>query len=130
MVSGGASLHGDLETKGTGARTAVLVGFAKGLEDALSVLLGSRHSVRVTPSASRAIELIQTMRVDLVVASSRCPPESVVELTEALGQPRQARVIVLIAGHDPESEQRYRAAGLRYVLTMPVSAEDLLRAGS
>ena len=112
-------------------RMAVLVGFPKGLENALSMLLGSRDfTVRVTPSASKAIELIQIMRVDLVVASSRCPPTSVLELTEALGKPRQARVIVLIAGDDPESVQRYRAAGLRYVLTMPVSVEELLRAGS
>jgi CheY-like chemotaxis protein len=112
-------------------RAVILVGFPKGLEEALSVLLGSHHfTVRSTPSASKAIELIQTARVDLVVASSRCPPSSVLELTEALGTPRQARVIVLIAGHDPVAEQRFRDAGLQYVLTMPVSAEDLLRAGS
>lgn len=125
------SSHRDLELDGTGVRTAVLVGFPKGLEDALSVLLRSRQfEVRITPSASKATELIQTAHVDLVVASSRCPPSSILELTDALGKPRQARVIVLIAGHDLESEQRYRAAGLKYVLTMPVSAEDLLRAGS
>ena len=95
------------------------------------MLLGShRFAVQITPSASKAIEIIARTRVHLVVASSRCPPSSVLELTEALGTPRYARVIVLIAGHDPEAEGRYRAAGLQYVLTMPVSAEDLLRAGS
>jgi CheY-like chemotaxis protein len=110
-------------------RAAVLVGFPKGLGDALAVVLGSRHfCVLKTPSAGKAIELLQNLWVDLVIASSRCSASSVVELTESLGQPRQTRVIVLLAGHDPEVERRYRNAGLQYVWTMPVTAEDLLRA--
>ena len=61
------SSHRDLEPDGTAVRTAVLVGFPRGLEDALSVLLRSRQfTVRITPSARKATELIQTAHVDLV----------------------------------------------------------------
>jgi DNA-binding response OmpR family regulator len=113
------------------SRIAALVGFPPGLAEALTVLLTSRHfAIHQTPSASKTIELFQSVDLDLVVASNRCPPESIVELTAALGHPRRARVIVLLAGKNDDVERRYRDAGLRYVLTMPVTAEDLLRAGA
>jgi hypothetical protein len=107
--------------------TAVLIGFPRGLEDALSVVLAAHYTVVRTPSAARAIELLRERRVELLIASSRCPITSVVKLTEALGRPRKARVIVLLAGRDPEAERLYREAGLRYVLHMPVKVEDLMR---
>lgn len=113
--------------QGTGG-AAFLVGFPESLETALSVLLTSHHfSVQAIPSVSDAIEQLADTHVDLVLASSRCSSASVVKLTEALGQPRQTRVIVLLAGRDREVERRYRAAGLKYVMTMPVNAEDLLQ---
>jgi CheY-like chemotaxis protein len=125
------SYGNDNDPRQSEPRQAVLVGFPKGLEDALTVLLASRSfAVRRTPSASKAIELFQSLRPDLVVASNRCSAASVLELTDALGQPRDTRVIVLIAGHDREAEQRYRDAGLQHVLSMPVNADELLRAGS
>jgi CheY-like chemotaxis protein len=115
----------------TDVRTAVLVGFPKGLEEALSVILtSSLFSVHKVASAQEVIELWRSRRVDLVIASNRCSSDSVLELTDALGYPRETRVIVLLAGYDPEAERGYRTAGLRYVLTMPVTAEDLLRLGS
>jgi two-component SAPR family response regulator len=110
------------------SRTAVLVGFSKGLEDALFLMLASsHHSIIRIASTTKAIELLETRHVDLVVASGRCPAASVVKLTESLGRPRETRVIVLLAGHDPEAERRYRESGLKYVMHMPVNAEDLLR---
>jgi DNA-binding NtrC family response regulator len=107
----------------------VLIGFARGLEEALSIVLAASHySVISIADPGRALEALAAAHVDLVVASSRCSIASVVELAESFGQPRETRVIVLLAGPDPEAERRYRAAGLRYVMHMPVHAEDLLRA--
>ena len=119
-----------MPTRASKIRSAVLVGFPKGLEDALANLLGKQpYSVLRTTSPTKATELLATVRIDLIVVSHRCSVASVVKLTEALGQPRATRVIVLLAGHDPEAEKRYHAAGLQYVLSMPVTAEDLLRVG-
>ena len=113
---------------GSDSRTAVLVGFSKGLEDALYVMLASsQYSIARVASPNKAIELLTARHVDLIVASSRCPVASVVKLTESLGRPRETRVIVLLAGHDPEAERRYEESGLKYVMHMPVNAEDLLR---
>jgi hypothetical protein len=39
-------------------------------------------------------------------------------------------VIVLLAGADPDAESKYRAAGLKHVLQMPVPLDLLLSAGS
>ena len=114
--------------RGPDLRTAVLIGFAKGLEEALSVVLeSSDYSVVKVATPTKAIELLSAGSVDLVIASGRCPIALMVKLTESLGQPRETPVIVLLAGHDPEAERRYREAGLRYVLNMPINAEDLLR---
>jgi hypothetical protein len=112
-------------------QTALLIGFPRGLEDALSVVLAGHYTVVTTSSPIKAIELLAERAVHLLIASGRCSIASVVRLTEALGHPREARVIVLLAGRDPEAERRYRDAGLRYVLHMPVKVEDLIRlAGS
>ena len=108
---------------------ALLVGFSRGLEEALSIVLVSRdYSVVKVATPTKAVEIFGTRVVDLVVASSRCSISSVVMLTKALGEPRATRVIVLLAGHDPEAERRYREAGLQYVMQMPVHVDDLLRA--
>jgi CheY-like chemotaxis protein len=110
-----------------GSRTVVLIGFSSGLEDALSVILSSDYSVLTAANTAQAMELLETLRVDLFIASSRCSVASVVKLTESLGQPREARVVVLLAGPDPAAERVYRAAGLQYVLHMPVRADELLQ---
>jgi AcrR family transcriptional regulator len=121
----------DPEEVSMGRRRGVIVGFAKGLEDALAGLLESqRFAVRRTRDVPEAIGFLRTTSVELVVASGRCSASSVVQLVDALGEPRTARVLVLLAGRDPEAERRYHAAGLKYVMSMPVTAEDLLRAGS
>jgi len=113
----------------SGSQIAVLVGFTKGLEEVLSIVLASSHyTVFKTPTPSKAMKVLRAQRVDLVVASSRCSIASMVKLTESLGQPRKTRVIVLLAGHSPEAERRYREAGLQYVMHMPIHADDLLRA--
>ena len=112
-----------------GSRTAVLIGFSTGLEDALTVVLSSDYSVLKAADTAEALELLETLRVDLFIASSRCSVASVVKLTESLGQPREARVVVLLAGPDAAAERVYRAAGLQYVLHMPVRADELLRLG-
>ena len=110
-------------------QNAVLIGFTRGLEEVLSgVLASSYSSVVKCATPGKAMELLEARPFDLVVASSRCSISSMVKLTELLGQPRATRVIVLLAGHDPEAEQRYREAGLQYVMHMPVHLDDLLRA--
>ena len=108
----------------------MLIGFSTGLEDALTVVLSSDYSVLRAADTAEALELLETLRVDLFIASSRCSVASVVKLTESLGQPREARVVVLLAGPDPAAERAYRAAGLQYVLHMPVRADELLRLGT
>jgi DNA-binding NtrC family response regulator len=128
--SGSGTPGGEGEGKHGSAvgRVAVLVGFPEGLERALSGLLESRQlSVHRCQGVSDVIELLRATRADLVVVSSRCSAAAVVDLTERLGQPRRTRVIVLLAGRDPEAERGYRAGGLEYVMTMPVHADDLLR---
>jgi AcrR family transcriptional regulator len=110
---------------------AVIVGFAKGLGDAIAGLLESQgFAVRRVDAVPEAIGLLEEISVELVVASGRCSAGSVVQLVDALGEPRTTRVLVLLAGRDPDAERRYRAAGLKYVMSMPVTAADLLRAGS
>jgi DNA-binding NtrC family response regulator len=110
------------------SRIAVLVGFSQGLEDALHVMLtSSACSVVTIASPNKAIKLLETRHVDVVVVSARCPIAAVVRLTESFGRPRKTRVVVLLAGHDAEAERRYRKAGLQYVMHMPVNAEDLLQ---
>ena len=112
--------------EGRSQRVAVLMGFAGGLEDALaSVLRSSGYSVLTTRSAAEAMELFKA-RADLFIASGRCSAASVVKLTESLGRPRAARVVVLLAGPDPEAERAYRSAGVKYVMHMPVRADDLI----
>jgi DNA-binding response OmpR family regulator len=111
-------------------RTALLIGFPKGLEEAISVVLASSHfAVTVMGSAAQAMELLAATPVDLLVASGRCSPGSIVKLTQLLGERRKTRIIVLLAGHDQEAERRYREAGIQYVLHMPVNVDDLLGMG-
>jgi DNA-binding NtrC family response regulator len=131
-----ADAQREISMKGAGhpkvhdSRLAVLIGFSPGLEEALSIVLAtSGYSVATTTSAEEAGAQRETRRADLFVASSRCSPASVVKLTESLGRPREARVLVLLAGPDSEAEREYRRAGLKHVLHMPVSADDLLRLG-
>lgn len=111
-------------------RAALLVGFARGLEDALAGLLGPQgftiHRVR---TVADAVTLLSATPAQLVVASGRCPATSVVRLVAALGEPRTARVLILLAGRDVEAERRYREAGLKHIMTMPVTVAELLRVG-
>jgi DNA-binding NtrC family response regulator len=121
---------GGTDPKLIDSRLAVLIGFPPGLADALSIVLsGSGYSVTTAATAEKAGTLLETRRANLFVASSRCSPASVVKLTESLGRPREARVLVLLAGPDSEAEREYRKAGLKHVLHMPVSADDLIRVG-
>jgi response regulator RpfG family c-di-GMP phosphodiesterase len=114
----------------SGGRNAALVGFPRGLEDALAELLGAQGlAVFRLETETEAAELLLTTKVELVVASGRCTEASVMRLVDVLGAPRTTRVLVLLTGRDIEAERRYREAGVHFVMTMPVTVEDLLRAG-
>lgn len=112
-------------------RSAVLVGFSRSLQDAIGDLIArggmSVHPVG-TPEEAMAYSSAEGLP-DLVVVAGRCAPPEVVELVEALGNPREARVVVLLSRPDAETEAGYRDAGLKFVLTMPVTLHQLLAAG-
>jgi response regulator RpfG family c-di-GMP phosphodiesterase len=111
-------------------RTAVVVGFAASLGDALGELLRPQgFTVHRLETELDAVAFLSGTVVDLVIASGRCQAPAVVELVAALGEPRVARVLVLLAGRDAEAERRYREAGLKHIMRMPVTAAELLRAG-
>ncbi len=111
-------------------RAALLVGFARGLEDALAGLLGPHgFTIHRVGTVADAVTLLAATPAHLVVASGRCPAASVVRLVAALGEPRTARVLVMLAGRDVEAERRYREAGLKHIMTMPVTVAEILRVG-
>jgi hypothetical protein len=112
-------------------RNVVLLGFAEGLENAIAGLLARRaYTVHRTRTVPDALDVLRMVPAEFVIASPRCAPPAVLEVVSALGEPRTTRVVVLLAGRDVENERRYRAAGLKHILTMPVTATELLRAGS
>lgn len=111
-------------------RSAYVVGFTAGLQSAIGDLLG-RHGFSVTPvhDAAAAARKAAARPPHLIVVTGRCGVEAILSLIHALPARRATRVVVLLPGPDVEAERRYRAAGVRVVLRMPVGAEDLMRAG-
>lgn len=109
-------------------RSALLVGFARGLQAAIGDLL-QRHGfiVDVVAGPETALVALRQAAPHLLVVTGRCGVEAILELIAVLPAPRRTRVVVLLPGPDPAAEREYRAAGVRVVLRMPVGADDLLR---
>ncbi len=109
-------------------RSALLVGFAHGLQAAIGDLL-QRHGFRVdvVPGTDKALTALQQAAPHLLVVTGRCGVDAILQLIAVLPSPRRTRIVVLLPGPDPAAERDYRAAGVRFVLRMPVGAEDLLR---
>lgn len=110
------------------ARSALLVGFARGLQATIGDLL-QRHGFEVqhVPGPEHAVVHVRTAPPNLLVITGRCGVEGLLSIMSELGAPRRTRIVVLLPGPDPVAEKQYRAAGVRVVLRMPVGAEDLLR---
>jgi len=110
------------------ARSALLVGFAHGLQAAIGDLL-QRHGFDVAhvPGPEHAALRVRTTPPSLLVITGRCGVEGLLSIMNELGAPRGTRIVVLLPGPDPVAEKQYRAAGVRVVLRMPVGADDLLR---
>ncbi|HEU5210302.1 MAG TPA: hypothetical protein VFU06_12985 [Longimicrobiales bacterium] len=112
----------------SGGRSALLVGFARGLQAAIGDLL-QRHGFEVenVPGPDHAVLRVRTTPPHLLVITGRCGVDGLLTIMGELGAPRRTRIVVLLPGPDPVAEKQYRAAGVRVVLRMPVGAEDLLR---
>ncbi len=110
------------------ARSALLVGFARGLQSAIGDLL-QRHGFAVehVPGPEHAALQVRTSPPHLLVITGRCGVDGLLSIMNELGAPRGTRIVVLLPGPDPVAEKQYRAAGVRVVLRMPVGADDLLR---
>lgn len=122
--------NGNQENARSDARVALLVGFRPGLETAIAGLLEEAGVVVLRlPVISEADRVTSGRVPDLLVTSDRCNPDLILRLVASYGTPRRTRVIVLLAGRNAETERIYRDAGLRAILTMPVSAQDLIKAG-
>jgi ActR/RegA family two-component response regulator len=109
-------------------RSALLVGFARGLQAAIGDLL-ERHGFTVdhVPGPEHAASHVRTAPPSLLVITGRCGVDGLLTIMGELQSPRRTRIVVLLPGPDPVAERQYRAAGVRVVLRMPVGAEDLLR---
>lgn len=110
------------------ARSALLVGFARGLQAAIADLL-QRHgfSVEHVSGPDDAVLHVRATPPNLLVITGRCGVDGLVRIMGELPAPRNTRIVVLLPGPDPAAEKQYRAAGVRVVLRMPVGAEDLVR---